>query len=202
MPLLICLGSLIPLMHVVLLHSYVVVCDREHRVLLLGRRVAGDADASGDQLQCALGVLHGLVVLVQLRQDRADVEVCASHGRVVGLQGQLNLQRLAQVTQRSVQLADLFVIAPEVVARHCEKARGLLFASTLGIEHSLGILQLLKGLLVLPLSQEVHSILVASEHQLRQVATGLLVLSSQLRAVHVRVKVRPKVVARGDGRSH
>ena len=48
-----------------------------------------------------------LVVLVQLRQDGADVEVRPSHGDVVRLQRDFDLQGLAQVAQRRVELAHL-----------------------------------------------------------------------------------------------
>mmetsp|Transcript_922 Transcript_922/g.2104 ORF Transcript_922/g.2104 Transcript_922/m.2104 type:complete len:222 (-) Transcript_922:29-694(-) len=159
---------LVPLVHVVPLHGHVVVRDSKHRVLILRDRLRCRANAVADQVQGAQGMLNRLIVPVQLRQDSADVQMCARNGDVIGLQRDLDLQRLAQVAEGSMQLPHLFVVAAKVVAGYRQQVRRLVLA-LLSDEDGLGILELLEGLLVLPPPEEVHPFLVTTQDQLLEV---------------------------------
>jgi hypothetical protein len=48
-----------------------------------------------DQLQSALSMQHGLVVLVKLRENSTNIEVRSRNGDVVSLQRDLDLQGFA-----------------------------------------------------------------------------------------------------------
>mmetsp|Transcript_147516 Transcript_147516/g.374678 ORF Transcript_147516/g.374678 Transcript_147516/m.374678 type:complete len:232 (+) Transcript_147516:808-1503(+) len=194
--------SLVPLPHVVALDCHVVVGDGEHRVLLLGDRLRARVDPRADQLQCAQRMLYRLVVLVHLRKDRANVKVSARNGRIVRLQRHLDLQRFPQVAQRRVQLPDLLVVATEVVASHGQEVRWLVLARCLCVKDGLCILELLEGLLVLTLAQEVHAILVAAQDQLLKILNRMIVmllLEGSLRRGRIHTVVMPRG---GYGRGH
>mmetsp|Transcript_61185 Transcript_61185/g.162602 ORF Transcript_61185/g.162602 Transcript_61185/m.162602 type:complete len:274 (+) Transcript_61185:2242-3063(+) len=156
-------SSQVPLVQEIMLHSHVVVRDRENGGVVL-RKVPVPAD----KIQGALCVLHRLVMLVKLRHDSANVQVRASNRYIIRLKGDLDFERLPQVTKCRVELPNLFVITTQVVACHREETRGLL--RLLSDKHRLSVLQLFESLLELPCAQEIHAVLVAIQHEVLAVA--------------------------------
>mmetsp|Transcript_100763 Transcript_100763/g.285625 ORF Transcript_100763/g.285625 Transcript_100763/m.285625 type:complete len:207 (+) Transcript_100763:2409-3029(+) len=158
-------GGLLVMLQVIALHRHVVVRDREHRVVVLGDRVGLRAlDPLVDELQGGVGVLHGLLVLLELREDRADVQVGARKRHLVRAQLDLHLQGLPEVAEGAVEFPNFFVVAAKVVASDCKKTS----CGSLGLvrnQDGLSVLELLESCFGLPLTKCVHAILVACENK-------------------------------------
>merc|ERR1719265_2844490 len=76
---------LVPAVQKFSLHTEVVVRDRQCRVVILGRCAVRrrNIDSIPDQLQSAQGVLQSFLVLVQLRQDGAQIQMRSSDGHIM-----------------------------------------------------------------------------------------------------------------------
>mmetsp|Transcript_75826 Transcript_75826/g.214379 ORF Transcript_75826/g.214379 Transcript_75826/m.214379 type:complete len:524 (+) Transcript_75826:1467-3038(+) len=160
---------LVPLLQELTLHGDVVVCDGEHGIVVLLHHRVRLRDALAHQLERAEGVLHRLVVLLELGEDRAQVEVGPRQGRAVGLQLDLHLQRAAEVAQGPVELADLLVVAAQVVAGHGEQT-GVVGLHLVREEDRLRVLELLERRLQLAPLEALHPVLVAPQDEVADAA--------------------------------
>mmetsp|Transcript_99309 Transcript_99309/g.281091 ORF Transcript_99309/g.281091 Transcript_99309/m.281091 type:complete len:426 (+) Transcript_99309:1609-2886(+) len=160
------LRGLLELLQALPLHGQRVVRDGEHRELVLRHLVwVLDLDSPVDEVQRVQGVLDRPVVLVQLGQDGADVEVRPCEGDLVRAQVGLHLESPPQVAQGAVELADLLVVQTEVVAGHCQQARRPVHLRGAQRQDRLCLLELVKRCLHVALAEGLHALLVAGEHR-------------------------------------
>jgi hypothetical protein len=107
-------------------------------------------------------MLHCLVMLVQFGLDSTNVKVRTSNCDIFCVHGELYFQCSAEVTQGSMKLAHLFIVAAKIVASYCKEAATLPL-TLICDEDCFGILKLLKCRLVIALPQTVHAIFVACQ---------------------------------------
>mmetsp|Transcript_81749 Transcript_81749/g.226432 ORF Transcript_81749/g.226432 Transcript_81749/m.226432 type:complete len:282 (+) Transcript_81749:2092-2937(+) len=140
-----CHRSLVILVQEVPLDSHIVVGNCEHRIVVHCHLLrACSAHSLLDQIKRAQGMLHCLLVLLQLGEYCTDVKVGTSQCDLICVEVHFHFKGPSEVAQCSVQLPYLLVITSKVVASYRQQV-GVVALRLVGNQNRLGIFELLEG---------------------------------------------------------